>query len=433
MLIALLLPAVQAAREAARRMQCQNNLKQIGLGIHTFNDAQNGLPPTGITNYRLGFLFFITPFMEQTSIWEMLTAPEEIPGVNTASDFYTAPNGANGGPIHGLFSFPPKMGEITTGSGGAACRGNMWFDLLPGEYQQQLSSIPWFFCPSRRSASGGGNFIVDTITGTTVTGDCGGPKHDYVPLISQIDHQTAGVNDDIEGWTGLHLYNRKFGDATAWASWQSSYDGPFRAATCVWDTSAAGNPPDSAATPPHSGGDANHTGSKTYAIQGWGPRDGFSWWADGTSNQLCVVEKHIPQWALNTKNAPRTYSQWDGGNLMSNGGDAGFSVLLVKEFNYDPTSGDPVELVSIARGPNETATALGVTGSLVDTDADGTPDREKSHMPGVGAGYGMGSSHAGVVNALLGDGVVRGIPVETSQYILGALTKVNDGQSTTLP
>lgn len=68
-LIALLLPAVQAAREAARRLQCSNNLKQLGLALHGYHSAMNVLPPGGLRDNQLSFLVMLLPYMEQEALY----------------------------------------------------------------------------------------------------------------------------------------------------------------------------------------------------------------------------------------------------------------------------------------------------------------------------------------------------------------------------
>lgn len=69
-LVALLLPAVQQAREAARRMSCSNNLKQIGLALHNYHDTYRALPYGGIGEFRTSWLFSILPQVEQSSMHE---------------------------------------------------------------------------------------------------------------------------------------------------------------------------------------------------------------------------------------------------------------------------------------------------------------------------------------------------------------------------
>ena len=73
-LIALLLPAVQAAREAARRSQCTNNLKQMGLGLHNYADTNKKFPmgSAGLANhsgYGHSWLLAILPFTEQSAAY----------------------------------------------------------------------------------------------------------------------------------------------------------------------------------------------------------------------------------------------------------------------------------------------------------------------------------------------------------------------------
>jgi prepilin-type N-terminal cleavage/methylation domain-containing protein len=69
-LIALLLPAVQAAREAGRRAQCQNHLKQIGLAIHEFHEATRKLPPSRIVEHHATWALLLLPYLEQQNNYD---------------------------------------------------------------------------------------------------------------------------------------------------------------------------------------------------------------------------------------------------------------------------------------------------------------------------------------------------------------------------
>ncbi len=80
-LIALLLPAVQMAREAARRAQCINNLRQIGIGLHNYHDASNTFPAGGwiplfgqpqTQNMNIGWSAVILPGLDQRPLFDSL-------------------------------------------------------------------------------------------------------------------------------------------------------------------------------------------------------------------------------------------------------------------------------------------------------------------------------------------------------------------------
>jgi prepilin-type N-terminal cleavage/methylation domain-containing protein/prepilin-type processing-associated H-X9-DG protein len=116
-LIALLLPAVQQAREAARRISCTNNLKQLGLGLHNYETVAGAFPPSnvvylvGSTVTQNGFSVHarVLPLMEQGAMFNSINfsfshrTAENSTVVNSAVPFFTCPSDINQA---GMTAFP---------------------------------------------------------------------------------------------------------------------------------------------------------------------------------------------------------------------------------------------------------------------------------------------------------------------------------------
>ncbi len=134
-LVALLLPAVQAAREAARRSQCSNNLKQIGLAVQNFHDTYSKLPPTALQGggppndkYHT-WLVVILPFIEQGSLydefdlskpWDQSPNPAaaQLPGADIAG--YRCPSRSHSG----FSDANPQVGPVGDYAVGSVATAN---------------------------------------------------------------------------------------------------------------------------------------------------------------------------------------------------------------------------------------------------------------------------------------------------------------------
>jgi type II secretory pathway pseudopilin PulG len=166
-LIALLLPAVQAAREAARRMQCTNNLKQLGLGVHNFHDTQTGLPPSIICKWRMSLFPLLFPYIEQQPLWEKILSAKDGYGDTTSNHF------------------------MTGGGWWSETLDNGVAGVLTLDDKNQIGSVTTYFCPTRGRSKPA---IANPPSGTSW--DRSGPQHDY----AFVGRRDTSCGDTVEWW-----------------------------------------------------------------------------------------------------------------------------------------------------------------------------------------------------------------------------------------
>jgi prepilin-type N-terminal cleavage/methylation domain-containing protein len=116
-LIALLLPAVQSAREAARRLQCSNNLKQMGLAIHSFTNAKNMLPPSRLPCFHGTWVHALAPYMEEQNFVDEWNSHKD--GSGRIWGYFKQPDSTRAHQMSTLHCptrrVPPKMSEAPGG------------------------------------------------------------------------------------------------------------------------------------------------------------------------------------------------------------------------------------------------------------------------------------------------------------------------------
>ncbi|WP_425617673.1 DUF1559 domain-containing protein [Anatilimnocola sp. NA78] len=186
-LVALLLPAVQAAREAARRTQCANHLKQIGLATHNFHDTYNKLPVGAYDDDNNNFCWrtWILPFVEQTALYNQMSSA----GMFIPPDMGGGRNGPAGADNIDN-AFPTKahhISQITAVSD--LCKTKLNFYMCPSDTLPERDNDGYYktnYC---------GNIGPALSVGSATPTTCAGVKgKDQLGVFLM-------ANDNVETWT----------------------------------------------------------------------------------------------------------------------------------------------------------------------------------------------------------------------------------------
>jgi len=276
-LISLLLPAVQAAREAGRRTQCANNLRQLGLAVHNYHDINNSLP-TEFTRYIGGnqydqmyyswsWITLLLPYMEGNNVyaainWDDLTNGTKVPTGGTINNkqlvenfrmpSLACPSRHTGIVTGGNYGF--NVYQITdysiVGSGiggdwwGSQANGNNGMINFPADgpaptgapigdtnpYWGKMPTSPTRTVSSRRTFGG----VTDGLSNTAMLGE----KHMPPDVANSNSHTPAlcgswwdwgpgarclGGNDSMQGSDGLLWQGQKRGLARKTTDWGAQY------------------------------------------------------------------------------------------------------------------------------------------------------------------------------------------------------------------
>jgi prepilin-type N-terminal cleavage/methylation domain-containing protein len=183
-LVALLLPAVQQARESSRRTQCANNLKQMGLAIHSFHDAYNQVPYSRLDTYET-WAVLLLPYIEQPALfsqWVMTKQYyDQVPEVReTTLKVYVCPTRRSppkkslAGDVHQDGTRPHIPGGVGDYSGcaGTPTGTNDYYEggTFSGVFYTQLNAangVFWYKGPQRMRFSA----VTDGISNTLFIGE----------------------------------------------------------------------------------------------------------------------------------------------------------------------------------------------------------------------------------------------------------------------